>query len=179
MVASSSPTGMKSAQPGRPGRSRRARRSARSTRVTAASTIRAEHRFQPQAAAHRDDRLEQAAHPVPGVPQPSAAGLWQLGQQVIELQLRQDQVRLKLIPPAAPFSPAGTIRAYWLGVTMAMWPSLCHLITYGGAPSGPRTRMTRPVRLSGPGTTSVSPTFARIAPAWPRPAAAAPADWPD
>jgi hypothetical protein len=57
---------------------------------------------------------------------------------------------------------AGTIREYWSGVTIAIWPSASHLTTYGGAPFGPTTRTIRPVRVWLLDTRSVSPACARI-----------------
>src|SRR5262245_44472253 len=68
--------------------------------------------------------------------------------------------------PAAPepsgpaLSPAGTMREYWSGSTIAMWPSFSHLMMYGGEPSADGTPTTSPIRS--PPTTRRSPTRARI-----------------
>ena len=52
-----------------------------------------EHHLQVEVGADRDDRLEQRVHPVPGGQHGLQPGL-QLGEQVIEAQLRQGQVRI-------------------------------------------------------------------------------------
>ena len=74
-----------------------------------------ERAFQVQAGADRDERLQQVAHPVPGAPHQLDSGL-ELGQQVVQLKLRQDvKVIVRNRSHQAPLPNRRTVTA-WLSV---------------------------------------------------------------
>ena len=86
-----------------------------STRVTAASHDLPQHGLELQLAAHRDDGLQQGLGPVPGVDHRLQPRL-QLGQQVIEPQLRHQRMgfsgvhrwlpAMSALDPVIVFQPA-------------------------------------------------------------------------
>src|SRR5262249_39411803 len=85
------------------------------------------------------------------------------GARSLRVHAAPPSLRASLSPglrSAFTASPAGMMRAYWSGCTIAMWPSFCHLMMYGGEPSSAGTPITKPTR-SCP-ITSRSPACARM-----------------